>query len=271
MITAVSGAAGYLGSAVARTLGETGRESRLDLGRLERLAPGTLDCRAVVHCAGSLRGQPATRIWADNVTATAALLAAVRADTVIVFSSSRAAADPAQDLYARSKSAAEMLTSAHPGPAWLIRLTVLAGPSPRGTGGSFLTRMAGAALRTSTITIPPHDRFVDLLDVREAAAVMSALTELPVAWPGPVAATTGPLALGALAELTAAAVRDLTGRRVRIAQTLLSAGRRQPPACPTGWNELRSLVRIPPVPVESTVHDTVAALATPTEHADDRR
>lgn len=269
MTIAVSGPNGYLGSAVVQTLARVNGEHLLRLGRLEQLEPNSLNCRAVIHCAGALRAQPAERIWADNVIATAKLVASARPDTTIVLSSSRAVASP-QDLYGRSKSAAEKITRTHPGPVWLIRLTALAGPAPRGVGGSFLTRMAAEALSTDAINIPSQDRTVDFLDIREAAAVMTALAGISGSGSGPIDATTGPLDLGILAGLIVDSVRKRTGRVVRIKQVRLQESRHRPPAPPTVWNELRALTQVSSIPPEDTVSDTVSALVYAMEHTDEQ-
>lgn len=266
MSVAVTGCRGYLGSAVTQHLRTVGLQYRAALGRLERLAPGSVRCRAVIHCAGAVRSRPTHEIWHANVAVLATLLQAIGPDPIVVLASSRAVTAPPdqQDDYARSKRAAEHAAALHPGPLRIIRMTVLAGPSPAGLGGSFVTRMTNAALRTGIITIPAQDRRVDFLDVREASAVMAALTDPSSAWPGtgPIDATSGPLDLADLAHTTAQAVRETTGRRIRLTRTCLPASHHPPPADPARWAELRTHAGVTPRPPLTTIRDTVHAHVT---------
>ncbi|WP_159054313.1 MULTISPECIES: NAD-dependent epimerase/dehydratase family protein [Streptomyces] len=263
MSVAVTGCQGYLGSAVVEHLRHGGTACRSGLGRLQELRPGSVDSRAVIHCAGALRSRPAPEIWHANVVCLTPLLRAIDPDCVVVLASSRAAAAPPneQDLYGRSKNAAEQIADQHPGPVRIVRLTVLAGPSPAGLGDSFVSRMTDAALRTGAIRIPADERTVDFLDVREAAAVMAGLTDPARPWPDaePVDATSGPLELTAVARATAEAVQEATGRRVRVVRTGLPAGSRQPPADPTRWARLRTAAGVTPRAPLSTIRDTVRA------------
>ncbi|WP_343236242.1 NAD-dependent epimerase/dehydratase family protein [Streptomyces arenae] len=263
MSVAVTGCRGYLGSTVTHHLHTVGMEYRAALGRLERLTPGSVRCHAVIHCAGAVRSRPAHELWHANVAVLATLLQAIGPEPVVVPASSRAVTAPPdqQDDYARSKRTAEQAAALHPGPLRIIRMTVLAGPSPAGLGGSFVTRMADAALRTGTITIPSQDRRVDFLDVREASAVMAAVTDPLLAWPGtgPIDATSGPLDLAALAHATAQAVRETTGRRIRLTRTRLPASHHPPPADPARWAALCTHAGVTPRPPLTTIRDTVHA------------
>ncbi|GAA3493921.1 NAD-dependent epimerase/dehydratase family protein [Streptomyces albogriseolus] len=273
MSVAVTGCRGYLGSAVVRQLHASGRQYQASLGRLEKLAPESIDCRAVIHCAGALRSRPSQDIWNANVTALTPLLRAISHSTLLVLASSRAVTAPRGELddYGRSKRAAEQAATKHRGPVRIVRLTVLAGPSPAGLGGSFVTRMTDAALRSGAIAIPSRERAVDFLDVREAAAVMAAVTDVSLAWPGqgPVDATSGPLNLAALAHATAEAVQEATGRRIRLARADLPSSRHPPAADPARWAELRARTGVTPRPLLSTIRDTVHARVTAWEKSTD--
>ncbi|MFD3314219.1 NAD-dependent epimerase/dehydratase family protein [Streptomyces sp. NPDC058694] len=274
MSVAVTGSRGYLGSAVRHHLRSVGTPYQAGLGRLEGLAPGSVRCRAVIHCAGALRSRPAHEIWHANAAVLAPLLRAIGPDPVVVLASSRAVTAPPdqQDVYGLSKRAAEQAAALHPGPLRIIRMTVLAGPSPAGLGGSFVSRMTDAALRTGTISIPSHDHRVDFLDVREASAVMAAVTDPSLAWPGqgPIDATSGPLDLAALAHAIAQAVRETTGRRIRLTRTCLPSSRHPPPADPAQWAALCAHAGVTPRPSLSTIRDTVHAHVTAREKSNDR-
>ncbi|MGM1061357.1 NAD-dependent epimerase/dehydratase family protein [Saccharothrix sp. Mg75] len=256
---AVTGSKGYLGSAVTKALAERNYVHAIVAERLERLRPGALNCQAVLHCAGRLRGHGAQRIWADNVTTTATLLRAVRSNTVIVLASSRAVDSAVPDQYSRSKQAAEQLVAAHPGPTCVLRLTVLAGPSPGGLGRSFLSRMTAHAIRDRTITVPQHTRPVDLLDVREAAAVLAAVSVAPDRRRMTLHATAGPVDLFGLAELVADTVYAVTRQRTQLVRAAMPANHSPSPASPAAWRDLCTRHGVHPIPLEITVRDAVEA------------
>lgn len=257
----VTGSSGYLGSTVMQALQSRGTPHSSLLGRLEHTPLATADSwRALVHCAGRLRGHSPRRIWTDNVIATAALLDAVPSDAVFVFPSSRVVNSTVLDAYGRSKQAAERLVMKHPGPVWVVRLTVLAGPSLRGLGPSFLSRMAESALGNASITVPYECRLVDLLDVREASAVLAAVAELPDDLHRTLHATIGPVCLSVLAGLVSEAAQSITGKRVRLIRASMPAGE-VPPMDPGEWQDLRVRCGIPSIPLEVTVRDTVSTHA----------
>jgi nucleoside-diphosphate-sugar epimerase len=267
---AVTGAGGYLGSAVMQEL----RFRRCDHvavpGRLHHLPPQSLDCRAVVHCAGRLRGHSDQQIWTDNVKATAALLHAIPPSAPVIFASSRAAVATTPDQYGHCKRQAESLVAARSGPVSIVRLTVLAGPSPRGLGSSFLYRMIKSAMRVGTITTPQQTRMVDLLDVREVAAALASLTEQPHEHNVMVHATSGSVGVFELAELIAQAVRAATGQHVTLVRGSIPESGHPDPESPEQWQELLAQNGISRIPVEATIRDTIAIEAAMLEpdHAD---
>ena len=255
---AITGSSGYLGSAVAQELRRHGRDHTVVPGRLQCLLPQSLDCRVVVHCAGRLRGYPDQRIWTNNVAATAALLRAVPPTASFILASSRAAAAAVSDQYGSSKRQAESLATTHPGAVSIVRLTVLAGPSPRGLGSSFLTRMIRSAVCEGVITIPRRARAVDLLDVREAAAALAGLSEQPQEHQLTVHATSGPLDLSELANLVAQAVLAASGQKVALRRGSVPSGFHPSPESPDQWRRLLSRIGIGRIPLESTIRDTTA-------------
>ena len=258
---AVTGADGYLGSAVMHALHGKGCPNAAVPGRLEHLRPGSLGCPAVVHCAGRLRGHSAQRMWLDNVTATAALLRAIPPIAMFVLASSRAAGSVAPDQYGSSKRQAECLVAAHSGPVCVVRLTVLVGPSPRGLGASFLSRMTVSAVRNGVVMIPRKNRLIDLLDVREAAAILAAVAKRPEESLATLYATRGPLDVFGLAEMIAETTRSVTGQRVRLIYDSIPDSRHTAPASPEKWQELLTRCRVAPIPLEVTVRDTVMVQA----------
>jgi nucleoside-diphosphate-sugar epimerase len=259
---AVTGADGYLGSAVMPVLLGLGCPHAAVPGRLEHLPPGSLGCLAVVHCAGRLRGHSAQRIWLDNVTATATLLRAVPPTATFVLASSRAADSVAPDQYGLSKRQAECLAAAHSGSVCTVRLTVLVGPSPSGLGSSFLSQMTESAVRRGVITIPRQTRLVDLLDVREAAAVLAAMAKRPDECPATLHATSGAVDLFSLAELIAETALAVTGQRVTLVRDSIPDSHHPTPASREMWQELLARCGVAPIPLEATVRDTTLVQAT---------
>jgi nucleoside-diphosphate-sugar epimerase len=254
---AVTGADGYLGSTIVQEL----RRRRCDHvtvpGRLHHLAPQGLDCRAVIHCAGRLRGHPDQQIWTDNVKATAALLDAIPSGAPVIFASSRAAVAATPDQYGYCKRQAESLVAARSGPVSIVRLTVLTGPSPRGLGSSFLYRMIKSAIHVGTITTPQQTRMVDLLDVREVAAALASLAERPHENNLTVHATSGPVDLFELAELITQVVHDATGQRVTLVRGGIPESAHNTPESPAQWQELLAQNGIARISLETTIKDMV--------------
>jgi len=259
-LIAVTGSDGYLGSSVMQALFRRRWDHAAVPGQLQDLPPRSLDCSAVIHCAGRLRGHSACRMWIDNVTATSALLYAIPPAAPIVLASSRAAAMTTSDQYGCCKRQAERLVASHSGPSSIVRLTVLAGPSPRGLGSSFLARMIKSAV--------PQASVVDLLDVREAAAALVALVGQRQERCLTVHATSGPIDVLELAELIAHTVSTATGKSVKLTRGFIAGNGRPNPANPESWQELLAQNGVSRIPLESTVRDTIAAqVVTESDHA----
>ena len=188
----LTGAKGYLGSAVAARLDALAQDWEPLSTRLEQVAPSSLAHSVVIHCAGALRHRPGD--WQrSNVGGMAHLLAGLREPARIVLASSRsvygtASADTRltesfalapRDGYGASKLAAEHLLrkSVHAG--MCVRLTTLFGHSPQGACPS-LPNLAMQSLRQSkTVHLVQRDVTVDYLAVADAAHLLVALALQP--------------------------------------------------------------------------------------------
>ena len=158
-IMALTGATGFVGSALARRLRSSGwsvralcrsepaagsrgadgvewvRGSLEDLDCLRRLAGGAA---AVVHCAGAIRGATAADFDRVNVDGTARLVRAAREQrpqTRFLLVSSLAARAPHLSHYARSKRLGEGIVAAEAGamPWTALRPPAIYGPGDRET------------------------------------------------------------------------------------------------------------------------------------------
>lgn len=214
----LTGARGYLGSAVAAALEAAGHDwAPLDT-RLAAIAPASLEADCVIHCAGALRHQP-DRLQADNVDGTRHLLDGLRGPCRVLLASSRSvygaapgqdcdetsAPDPRDD-YGRSKHAAEQLLLASGRPVLCGRLGTLFGRAPRGD----CPCLPNVALRRwrqgEPVRLVAQDLAVDYLAVGDAARLLVQLSQRP--WPAPVLNLPGPRrSLHALMETLAGAAR----------------------------------------------------------------
>lgn len=191
MALLLTGAGGYLGSAVAARL------DALDVGweplrcRLGEIAPASLANERVIHCAGALRHRP----WdwqGSNVEGMVRLLAGLQAPARIVFASSRSvyggpspaaagislaawketdATQPA-DGYGQSKLAAEALLRGSTHAGTCLRLSTLFGPAPRGACPSLPNVARDHFLRGERVQLVAEDIRVDYLAVADAARVL---------------------------------------------------------------------------------------------------
>jgi len=260
---AVTGGRGYLGRQVLRSMATTGLRANLITGRCESLAPGSIAGRAVIHCAGRCRGAPMDAIWRDNVDATAGLLAAVHPETLVIHVSSRAVRmrDRA-DRYAASKIAAERLVSGADHPHFVVRLSVLTGPSGDDCGRSFLTRMVRDAVTTGMVFVSRRaGTVVEHLDVREAALTLAAVAGRGRVPAGIVEATTGPVPLDDVVEALRGITARLTGRTMLVEYADFADTIHPRPANPDAWRGLQSMLNLPPpTPLQATLHDTAVAV-----------
>lgn len=195
MAVLLTGASGYLGSAVAARLTALGIAWQALPTRLEDIAPASLAQTTVIHCAGALRQRPAD--WQRvNVEGMARLLAGLRAPARLVFASSRAvygapfpagagmpppwseaAATLPQDGYGTSKLLAENLLrdSGHAGIS--CRLATLFGAAPRGDCPSLPNRALQAFRTGRTLRLLAQDIEVDYLAVGDAARLLVAIAQ----------------------------------------------------------------------------------------------
>lgn len=214
----LTGASGYLGSAVAAALDAADAEWAPLGTRLEGIAPGSLSVDCVIHCAGALRAQP-ERLEHDNVQGTARLLAGLRGRPRVLFASSRsvygaeagqacseADACAPRDDYGRSKFAAETLLRASGLPVLCCRLATLFGPAPRGHCPA-LPNLAWQRWQLGQAVQLVHEDFeVDYLAVHDAARLLVALAAAP--WPADALNLPGPArGLHALMQALADAAR----------------------------------------------------------------
>ena len=258
----LSGSTGYLGSTVLAIL--KSRESpyyTIDR-KLEELRSKSPHCHMLLHCAGVLRNASDEEVWSGNVLATRKLLSLLCPDTAIVFASSRSASlnSTNPDIYARSKFQAEQLVRAHTGSALICRFTALAGPSPKGTGRSFLTRIIREAVRSHIIRVPLLTRPVDVLDVREAAALMANSASIPFRCWRTIDGTSGTFDLFGIAGLVAACVKTAVDREVDIRRVAIAKSQHGRPVDPQGWQKLLAKCNTRRIPLENTIHDTINAI-----------
>lgn len=188
----LTGANGYLGSAVAVRLDQLRLDWTPLSTRLEQLAPASLSPAVVIHCAGALRHRPDD--WQrSNVDGFRCLLAALRSPARIVMVSSRSVYGPATastrlsedgalapgDGYGASKLAAEKLLrdSRHLGIS--ARLTTLFGHAPRGDCRSMPNVAMQTFHRQGVVRLVRQDVAVDYLAVADAARLLVELALRP--------------------------------------------------------------------------------------------
>lgn len=179
----LTGASGYLGSAIAAELRR--REIPFDTlpCRLEALtANALLGYRKVVHAAGALRLRAEDDLDRTNHIGTQRLLAALGSHARMLFISSRSVYGPqagavcdesaptlASDAYAVSKLAAERALIASACPHTILRIPRLIGDSPSGIGHGFYAEAMRQLHAGQAITRYTPDREDDSLDVRALA------------------------------------------------------------------------------------------------------
>lgn len=189
----LTGARGYLGSAVAARLDALAQDWAPLATRLEQVPPTSLVHSVVIHCAGALRHRPAD--WQrSNVDGMAHLLAGLRAPARIVLASSRSVYGPAsadtrlsesfalapRDGYGASKLAAEHLLrdSVHVGIR--VRLTTLFGHAPQGACLSLPNLAMQSFCAGKAVHLVQRDVEVDYLAVADAAGLLVELALRPL-------------------------------------------------------------------------------------------
>jgi len=222
----LTGANGYLGSAVAARLDALQQDWEPLATRIEHVAPASLPHTLVIHCAGAMRHRPAD--WQrSNVDGIAHLLAGLRKPARIVVASSRSVYAPAdantrlsessplapRDGYGASKLAAEaFLRKERRHVGICCRLTTLFGHAPRG-GCPSLPNMTMQSFRDGkTVRLVERDVEVDYLAVTDAARLLVDIA-LRTTIAAPVINLAGPKrSLHALIQTLAQACADPSGR-----------------------------------------------------------
>jgi UDP-glucose 4-epimerase len=181
----LTGANGYLGSAVAARLNALQLDWSPLSTRLEQLAPASLSHALVIHCAGALRHRPDD--WQrSNVDGLTCLLAALRRPARMVMASSRSVYGPApggtrlsedgplapRDGYGASKLAAEGLLRASQHLGISARLSTLFGYAPRGDCRSMPNVAMQSFQRHGVVRLVQQDVTVDYLAVADAARIL---------------------------------------------------------------------------------------------------
>lgn len=190
----LTGERGYVGSTLAAVLARQGIPFATLPGRLEGLAPRSLRCRRVIHCAGALAHRPAD--WQQaNVLGTQRLLAALPADAEIVLLSSRSVYDPqapgplTEDAptrpgsgYGQSKLAAEEALRASGRPCLILRVSTLFGVAGHGGLGefNFPAQALRALVRGEAVPLFTPDRPCDYLEVQALALALAGLARQPL-------------------------------------------------------------------------------------------
>ncbi len=242
---AITGATGFVGSAIARhlagrgwrlrLLARPGSESRLTRLECAQTVPGSLTdpdalrrlldgADALVHCAGAVRG--ATRADFDrvNVRGLAALLdaAEVRQQLRVVHISSLAAREPQLSDYAASKQAGEtLLIKRLPS----MRRVVLRPPAIYGPQDRELRPLLERMARGLALVPGRHEARFSLLHVDDLAAAVGCLLAQPTSWgqthepdDGHPDGYTWPELIAAVARVT-----NRPARALRVPGTLLKA------------------------------------------------
>lgn len=183
----LTGATGYLGSAVAQELQRRELPWEPLTTRLHEIRAKSLDCTHVIHCAGARRDR-ANDIGSSNAHGTQQLLAGLTAPARIIFASSRSVYAPScsdraltenaplgpQDEYGVSKLDAEASLRKSTHDFVICRLTTLYGASPMGSCPSFPNQAWRAFEQGLAVNVVSQDCTVDYLWVARAAKTLVA-------------------------------------------------------------------------------------------------
>jgi len=155
-------------------------ESRLaELDDLDALAAALVDARAVIYCAGTVRGRTAGDFETANVIGVRSMLAAMsRAGSFPPFLliSSLAAGRPELSHYSASKRRGEEALEHCPAAPW----TILRPPAVYGPGDQELRPLLDLARRGVAVRFGPAEQRFSLLHVDDLAAAIVAWLET---WP----------------------------------------------------------------------------------------
>jgi nucleoside-diphosphate-sugar epimerase len=178
----ITGACGYLGAAVFETLRSRSGVCTLD-GRLEDIRPGSLDCDAVIHCAGALRHRTED-LQGSNVEGTRRLLAGVSKSCRVIYISSKsvyasdtqsclseeAPVEPFDD-YGRSKLAGEKWVMDSGRPWIILRAGTLFGLGVGNPGITFPSKAMRDFCQRREVTLAEPDVLHDYLYVWDLACL----------------------------------------------------------------------------------------------------
>ena len=170
----LTGSTGYLGSRVAVRLQESGVAWEPLAVRLGDIAPASLACDAVIHCAGALRNRPEQHA-AVNAEGTARLMSGLMRPARVIFVSSRsvyalgerdiplgAPTDPF-DSYGESKLAAEEAIRSAGFPHVIVRSCGIFGHPER--SGIFPDYALDRVMRGEVLKLSSADPEVDYMSV----------------------------------------------------------------------------------------------------------
>lgn len=177
----LTGSTGYLGSRVAVRLQESGVAWEPLAVRLGDIAPASLACDAVIHCAGALRNRPEQHA-AVNAEGTARLMRGLVRPARVIFVSTRSVyalgereipvSEPPDpfDSYGESKLAAEDAIRAAGCPHVIVRSCGIFGHLER--SGVFPDHALDRALRGDVLKVSADDPEVDYMSVEWLAELL---------------------------------------------------------------------------------------------------
>ncbi len=190
----ITGATGFIGRRLSLGLGDAGHSVRAvvrpernpdrrvatvcdqvpaDLTDADTLASAVSGCRAVVYCAGSVRGRTPEDFETANIGGVRAMLDAIDSTErkpPLLLISSLAASRPELSAYAYSKHEAERLLQARRGLSW----SILRPPAVYGPGDTEMLPLLKAARRGLLLRPGPAAQRISLLHVDDLAAAVVA-------------------------------------------------------------------------------------------------
>lgn len=256
MAILLTGASGYVGGAISEAAARRGLALTPLAGRLEAIAPGSLDFDLVIHSAGALRYR-AAELERANHLGTRALVEGLKRPTKIVFVSSRAVYSPAtapaldesaatspDDAYGQSKLRAEAVIQDAPHDFIILRPTTLFGRARQDPGRSFLTSAMRNMLAGTPVVRHAPDRDEDFLDVQTFAEVVLRALEGDRCWGATLNVAGPPRSLHGMLETMARVVEEQRGIRPELV-TKPGPPARMPPLSTARLEALLGPVRQP--------------------------
>jgi nucleoside-diphosphate-sugar epimerase len=190
----ITGATGFIGRRLSLGLHDAGHKVRavvrpernpdrrvaavceqvpVDLSDADKLANAVSGCRAVVYCAGSVRGRTPEDFKTANISGVRAMLDAIESterQPPLLLISSLAASRPELSAYAYSKHEAEQLLRARRGLSW----SILRPPAVYGPGDKEMLPLLKAARRGLLLRPGPAGQRLSLLHVDDLAGAVLA-------------------------------------------------------------------------------------------------